>query len=138
MIEDYLREIDALLSTSASVRDVVIIRRTIRDTELEKVLNYRYRVTLADGGLVEITKRILEMQETLEGSKYRHHWQDSTGRMIKRWDNAPHHPTVDTFPHHLHDGSEDDVVGHSAITGLEALQRILVEIETRGDIERVR
>jgi len=84
-------------------------------------------------GLVEIAERILEVHETLEVSKYRHHWQDSTGRMIKRWDNAPHHPTVDTFPHHLHDGSEDDV-GHSAITGLEALQRILVEIETRGNI----
>jgi len=49
MIEDYLREIDALLSTSASVRDVVIVRRTIRDTEWERVLNYRYRITLADG-----------------------------------------------------------------------------------------
>jgi hypothetical protein len=50
---------------------------------LEKVLNYRYRVVLADGGLIEITERILAIQGTLEVTKYRHHWQDGSGRLIK-------------------------------------------------------
>jgi hypothetical protein len=34
MIEEYLRQIDELLSTSPVVNDVEIIRRSIRDTEL--------------------------------------------------------------------------------------------------------
>ena len=50
MLEEYLRQIEELLSTSPVVRDVEIVRRTVRDTALEKVLNYRYRVMLADGG----------------------------------------------------------------------------------------
>ena len=37
MIEAYLQSIDALLSASPLVRDVEIVRRTIRDTEFEKV-----------------------------------------------------------------------------------------------------
>ena len=132
MIADYLQQIDELLSTSSVVSDVEIIRRSIRDTELEKVLNYRYRITLTNGGLVEMTERVLEVRGTLAVTKYRHHWQDSNGRLIKRWDNAPHHPAIETFPHHLHEGDEDRVVSHPAVTGLDALQRILAEIEAQG------
>jgi hypothetical protein len=131
MLEEYLRQIEELLSTSPVVRDVEIVRRTVRDTALEKVLNYRYRVMLADGGFVEMTERVLEVQGTLEMTKYRHHWQGGNGVLIKRWDNAPHYAGIDTFPHHLHDGAEDRVVSHQAITGLEALRRILAEVEAR-------
>jgi len=131
MIEEYLRHIEALLSTSPAVREVEIVRRSVRDSDLEKVLNYRYRVVLVDGGFVEMTERVLEVHGTLEMTKYRHHWQDSHGVLIKRWDNAPHYPVIDTFPHHLHDGAEDCVVGHRAITGLEALRCILAEVEAR-------
>lgn len=34
--------------------------------------------------------------------KYRYHLQDAEGALLCRWDNAPHHPTVETFPHHFH------------------------------------
>jgi len=71
MLEEYLRQIEELLSTSPVVRDVEIVRRTVRDTALEKVLNYRYRVVLADGSFVEMTERVLEVQGTLEMTKYR-------------------------------------------------------------------
>ena len=101
MIEAYLQGIDALLSASSLVRDVEIVRRTIRDTEFEKVLHYRYRVLLANGDFIEMTERVLEAQGRLEVTKYRHHWQDRQSRLLKRWDNAPHYPAIDTFPHHL-------------------------------------
>ena len=62
MIEAYLRRLDALLGTSALVHDVEIVRRLIRDTEFEKVLHYRYRVLLANGDLIEMTERAIEVQ----------------------------------------------------------------------------
>ena len=127
MIEAYLRRLDELLSTSPLVRDVEVVRRSIRDTEFEKVLHYRYRVLLTNGDFVEMTERVLEAQGTLTVTKYRHHWQDRHGRLMKRWDNAPHYRTIATFPHHLHDGAEDHVVSHPAMTGLETLQQILEE-----------
>ena len=133
MIEAYLQGIDALLSASSLVRDVEIVRRTIRDTEFEKVLHYRYRVLLANGDFIEMTERVLEAQGRLEVTKYRHHWQDRQSRLLKRWDNAPHYPAIDTFPHHLHDGTEDDVVPHPAITGLEVLQYILETVEAQEE-----
>jgi hypothetical protein len=132
MLEDYLQQIEELLSISPVVRDVEVVRRSLWDTDLEKVLNDRYRVTLADGGFIEMTERVLEVQGMLEITKYRHHWQDRNGVLRKRWDNAPHYPAIETFPHHLHNGAEDHVVSHQAITGLEALRLILAEIEAQG------
>lgn len=131
MIEEYLQRLDELLSTSPAVADVEVVRRSLRDTELERTLHYRYRVALVDGGLIEMTERVLEAQRTLRVTTYRHHWQDPSGRLVRRWDNAPHHPEVETFPHHLHDGAEDRVVAHPAVTGVEVLQRILEEMEAR-------
>jgi hypothetical protein len=81
-LEEYLRQIEVILSTSPAVSEVVIIRRSIQDTDLEKVLNYRYCITLADGGLVEMTERVLEVQGQLEVTMYRHHWQNANGLLI--------------------------------------------------------
>jgi len=38
--------------------------------------------------------------------KYRFHLQTSDATMIARWDNAPHHPEVETHPDHLHVGKK--------------------------------
>jgi hypothetical protein len=132
MIEEYLRRLDEILSTSPSVTEVEVVRRSVRDSELEKTSHYRYRIRLVDGGLVEMTERLLEARGTLRVTMYRHHWQDRNGSLVRRWDNAPHHPEIETFPHHLHDGAEDRVVAHSAVTGLEVLQRIVEELEVEA------
>ena len=136
MIEAYLRRLDELLSASPLVRDVEVVRRSIRDTEFEKVLHYRYRVLLSNGDLIEMSERGLEAQGRLEVTKYRYHWQDRNGQLMKRWDNAPHYRAIDTFPHHLHDGSEEHVVSHAALRGLEALQQILDEVEGQNQGQR--
>ena len=34
--------------------------------------------------------------------KYTFHWQDPDGKLISRWDNAPHFRELATFPHHKH------------------------------------
>ena len=33
---------------------------------------------------------------------YSYHWQDRNGKLRIRWDNAPHHKHVKTYPHHKH------------------------------------
>ncbi|MDQ1350920.1 MAG: hypothetical protein QG657_1222 [Acidobacteriota bacterium] len=33
---------------------------------------------------------------------YSFHWQDNQGILISRWDNAPHHSGIGTYPHHIH------------------------------------
>ena len=33
---------------------------------------------------------------------YRYHYMDADNRLIFRYDNAPHHPEIHTFPYHKH------------------------------------
>ena len=125
MIERYMNDLDVLISASPSIVDIDIIRRDIRDTGLEKTALFRYRLKLIDESLIEITERILEETGGLTTSKYRYHWQTGSGKLIKRWDNAPHHPEIDTFPDHLHDGSEENVKSFRKMNALDILTDII-------------
>jgi hypothetical protein len=48
---------------------------------------------------------------------------------ILRWDNAPHFPETENFPHHFHDGKNKQ--SSSSLTGdpLRDLTNVLAEIE---------
>ncbi|WP_236713213.1 toxin-antitoxin system TumE family protein [Neomoorella thermoacetica] len=41
--------------------------------------------------------------------KYSYHWAYRYGKLIIRWDNAPHWHQLTTFPHHKHIGSSERV-----------------------------
>lgn len=41
--------------------------------------------------------------------KYRYHYRDKDYRLIFRYDNAPHHKSLVSFPHHKHQSSEENV-----------------------------
>ena len=77
MIEEYLRHIEALLSTSPAVRDVEIVRRSMRNTDLEKVLNYRYRVMIMRWSRVAT---VLWHASTAFHGAHRRHDDRATGR----------------------------------------------------------
>ena len=60
-----------------------------------------------DGGLELHIAEYVITGPTFERTKYRYHLQDAMGKMIVRWDNAPHHRQVATFPHHRHEANGD-------------------------------
>jgi len=37
-----------------------------------------------------------------QGKNYRFHYMDKSDHLIKRWDSAPHHRKIKTFPFHIH------------------------------------
>jgi hypothetical protein len=41
---------------------------------------------------------------------YVYQYQSSTDILVFRYDNTPHFPTLPTFPHHRHVGSETNVM----------------------------
>lgn len=45
-----------------------------------------------------------------EKGRYSYHWErKGTGMTAYRFNNAPHHPHVETYPHHLHEDKPDSV-----------------------------
>ena len=55
-------------------------------------------------------------------SKYSYHWQNAAGKLLLRWDNAPHHPEIATYPDHKHIG---DAVFPSSRISIEEVLRII-------------
>ena len=58
---------------------------------------------------------------------YSFHLQDKTDNLIIRWDNAPHHSNVATYPHHKHD-KEKKVFESTEISISEVIEIILKKI----------
>lgn len=62
---------------------------------------YKVKATLEDGSVLH-AREYVETQER----NYAFHWQDEQDQLRVRWDNAPHHDHISTYPHHKHVGDE--------------------------------
>jgi len=41
--------------------------------------------------------------------KYSYHWQNELNECLVRWDNAPHHQEISTYPFHKHIGKDENI-----------------------------
>lgn len=62
---------------------------------------YKVKATLKDGSVLHARE-----YAGAEERNYAFHWQDKQNRLRVRWDNAPHHEHIPTYPHHKHVGDE--------------------------------
>lgn len=128
---DYLAHIKALI-----VMNPQIVHWTVLREEAQGDMGlFRYRLTLRDGGLLEMFECFRVVEEKLYLAKYSFHWQDAAGQLRKRWDNATHHPEVATYPYHVHDGAEENVLPHGLISAEEVLANISEEIAKYNNLE---
>jgi hypothetical protein len=67
---------------------------------------------------------ILHIKIYLSDQEYNYsfHWQKENGELITRWDNAPHHQEIRTFPHHVH--TKEGIKDSYSITLAEVLRKI--------------
>ena len=114
---DYLTYVKALIVANPQVTDWKMLREEAQDD----LGLFRCRITLRDGSLLELFEHFQVVGEKLQITKYRFHWQDAAGRLVKRWDNAAHHPEISTHPHNVHDGNEDNVISHGPISAEDIL-----------------
>lgn len=63
----------------------------------ERFYYIKIRATLIDGSELHIREFF-----SSDSLLYSYHWQDGNGSLITRWDNAPHHSHLSTYPHHKH------------------------------------
>ena len=80
-----------------------VLRSDVRFEEIDVNECYvRGILTLTGGFELHIAEYVVT-EPVLTRPKYRYHLQTSAGKLVSRWDNAPHHPTVSAFPGHCHD-----------------------------------
>jgi len=120
---EYLAYIKALIVANPQVAHCAIQREEAQgDDGL-----LRMRLTLRDDGLLELFERFTIAGGSAQAIKYRFHWQDANGQLRKRWDNATHHPEIPTYPDHVHEGAETNVLPHRAVSAAEVLALIAPE-----------
>ena len=97
-LRDYLAQIQQAISTFPGIQVEEYWEQLLTATRA----NLRIRLHLADNSLLEISEALAVEGGRLTWLSYRYHWQAATGNLILRYDDAPHHPEVETFPHHKH------------------------------------
>jgi hypothetical protein len=78
---------------------------------------YRLKINFKDHSILFVREYVDESERS-----YSFHWQDQNSDMIARWDNAPHHHHILTFPHHKHIPA--GIVENSEITLADVLEEI--------------
>ena len=79
-----------------------------------------------------IDDTFMEIQYPID-TKYSFHWQRDSE--IFRVDTAPHHKNIATYPRHMHEGAEDNVI-EDMITSLdnsleENVKKVLAYVRSR-------
>jgi hypothetical protein len=83
-----------------------------------------------DGSLLEISEAVKLYEEKLRWLSYRYHYQNTSGNLIFRYDNTPHHPKLPNFPEHKH--TPDGVIGYIRPSIQEVLTEVMASIGSSG------
>ena len=78
----------------------------------------KLEVGLIDDSLLFIREFLSQKEHS-----YSYHWQRPNGEIIRRWDNAPHHPYLETYPHHIH------IEGSVLSSRINSIQDVIKAIE---------
>jgi len=87
-------------------------------------------ITFKDGSIFYFKEVLLEKKV-----HYRFHYTDNKDNLIFRWDTAPHHKGLKTFPYHVH--LPEGVKESKKVTLIGVLDRIedVVIAELESDVE---
>jgi hypothetical protein len=97
-ITEYFAQIRQLMQTLTGVRFETYVEQVFT----ERRGNVRIRVRFTGGALLEVSEAIVIPEAEAEWLSYRYHFQEADGSLVFRYDDAPHHPEVKSFPHHKH------------------------------------
>lgn len=97
-IGDYFVELQQIIGNLSGVE----VEKYEEQVLTEKRGNLRIRLRFSDNSLLELSEAIRITGNTFQRISYRYHYQSSVGKTIFRYDDAPHHPNIKTYPHHKH------------------------------------
>ncbi|MBW6518848.1 MAG: hypothetical protein K0A89_10155 [ANME-2 cluster archaeon] len=99
VIADYFKSIEVLLSNSKLIVDKTIDFKEFSSCE-----------GMVTGSLLFLGGYSLNFMEYIligkQRPKYRFNLSNSKGKLMFRYDNAPHHKEISTYPHHKHIGTQ--------------------------------
>ena len=97
LIEEYFHAIEQAITQSPVIIDTQLVmdKRSLYIGFLEGTL------TFLDGSTLHFME-FVNVKVAVNRYKYSYHYQDATASLVFRYDMAPHHQDIGTFPHHKH------------------------------------
>lgn len=122
-IEDYFRQIQQTIEAYPLIQ-LTNIAHEKRGTAAGFIRGELYFV---DGSALHL-REFVDVEITQDRLMYVYQYMDSSHELVFRYDNTGHHEKLglSTYPHHKHEGSEDNIVPSAA----PHLSIVLKEIES--------
>ena len=122
-IEAYFRQIEKIIEACLVVQlsNVTYEKRGTHEGFI------RGDLCFVDGSTLHL-REFVDVEITEDRVMYVYQYMDSSDKLVFRYDNTGHHKKlgISTYPHHKHEGSEDNVIRSTA----PALVTVLQEIES--------
>jgi hypothetical protein len=123
---EYLEDIKSRLIASNAIAALTIVE----ELDFGDRGYFRARVTLSNDDFLEVAEYFKIRDNVVTTTRYRYQWMDcDRANLRKRWDNVPHFPNLPNFPHHIHVGSEENVISGDSLSIQELLDILEQEIE---------
>lgn len=126
-IEAYFQEVRTILDACLSVQsfNVAFDKRSSHEGFI------RGEVYFTDDSVLHL-REFVDVETSLDRLSYVYQYMAKNQTLLFRYDNTGHHRKLklSTYPHHKHEGSEDNVIASSA----PKLKDVLDEIETLIDL----
>ena len=85
-------------------------------------VNIRIRVRFPNVYILEWNEAVIAVKGHIDHLSYRYHFQDSSNKLIFRYDNTPHFPELNTYPNHKH--IPDNVVPSGRPSAVEIIEEV--------------
>lgn len=99
MIQRFIEDIEKTISTTSLILSSNIQKQFSPDS---KTVYIKGALIFIDSSILEIAIFANESRNVVNVDKYRFHYMNTLGKMLFRYDNAPHHREIAAFPHHKH------------------------------------
>lgn len=99
MIQKYFDEIEKVIGSHPTILSSTLQKQTGPDG---KTIYLKGVITFTDLSILEMSVFATIFRNKIVMDKYRFQYMDKKNRMVFRYDNAPHHGELSTFPHHKH------------------------------------
>lgn len=96
MIEEYFLRVEKVIQEFPNIRSYALNKKTYNHRQG----SINGRIVFNDGYSLEFTE-VVDTEEVGK-LKYRYHYMNTSQKLVFRYDDAPHHPQVKSFPHHKH------------------------------------
>lgn len=99
MIQRYLDSIEKIIGSHPAVLSSTLQKQIGPDS---KTIYLKGAITFADLSVLELSVFAISLSSRVVPEKYRFQYMDKKNQIVFRYDNAPHHKELSTFPRHKH------------------------------------